>query len=694
MKFIWLLLLAIVLSTQLMSNGVAIFDAEDGYCFQLVNSDVNVVIENQVSIVTSTQTFKNDEDFPHFVKYAFPLFEDASATGLRWFVENTWFEAEISPTVQDSTMPGPGETAANLEDFLGSTPLYFNIPQGVQPDSLLKVELTYVQLLPYEFGDVSFQYLNNYSLIQSGMVEQQNLRIELYSDRTIDSVELISHNPTLLINDGNYAEIEVQILYLPANTNYELSYTLNSDELGLFGMSTSILPVDVPDEYGSGYFVFIAEPDPNDGVDVIDKVFTLIVDRSGSMSGNKIIQARNASSFIVENLNEGDRFNIVDFSSSVSSCWDSHAEYNPATEEIALDYISSINASGSTNISEAFNVAVPQFDTANDDTANIIIFFTDGEATAGVTETNSLLEYVQNLIIQTATDINLFTFGIGPSVNTQLLTLLASQNNGLSEFLGSDDLEEIITQFYLTIRNPVLLNTSMSFMPEGIVLETYPEILPNLYQGQQMIVAGRYTQPVNVSVSLSGNAFGVPVTYDYELVLVDSASTRYQFLTKIWAKSKIEDLLIEYYTLDEDSAEAQILYDEIVEISLAYGVMTPFTSFTPPGTDSDDETIEDGENNNSPVSYSLLGNYPNPFNPTTAIKFQVSNELNKIVVIKVYNIKGQLVKLLAMRVNGNGIYEIVWPGLDQKGIKVSSGTYFYTIDFGNAILSSKMVMIK
>lgn len=693
MKQTIFILISVLMAIQIFPNGVAIFDAEDGGCLKLTESYVNVVIENQVSLVTATNTFRNTENWPYFVKYAFPLYEDASATGLRWCVENIWYEADISPTIQDTTMPGPGEIDPNLEEYLGSTPLYFNIIQGIQADSILTVELTYVQLLPYEFGDVDFIYNNEYSLIQTDILDTQFLRIDLFSDRLIDNITLLSHNPTMMINDGYHAELESQINYAAADNDYHARYSLNADELGLFGMSTFLDSGDVPDEYGQGFFVFIAEPDPNDEVDVIEKVFTLIVDRSGSMSGTKIVQARNASSFIVENLNEGDMFNIVDFSSSVSSCWNGHVEYNPSSEQEALNYISGFNANGGTNISGAFDVAIPQFETANDSTANIIIFFTDGRATSGITETNALLAHVHDLIDQTETNLNLFTFGIGSNVNTQLLTLLASQNNGLSEFLGNDELEEVISTFYLTIRNPVLLNTQMSFDPSEIVTETYPDPLPNLYQGQQMIVSGRYNLPVNITINLSGTTFGIPVDYEYELTLSDSSSQRYQFLTKIWAKSKIEDLLIEYYSYDEDSEEAELIREQIIEISLAYGVMTPFTSFTPPGTGLEENEI-DPDNSNTLMPYVLLGNFPNPVNSYTAFKFQVKNDLNDIVIVKIYNVRGQIVKLLAIQVNGPGIYQIGWNGLNQKGEKVSSGTYFYTVDFGDAILCAKMILIK
>ena len=156
-----------------------------------------------------------------------------------------------------------------------------------------------------------------------------------------------------------------------------------------------------------------------------------------------------------------------------------------------------------------------------------------------------------------------------------MLTLLATQNNGLAEFLGNDILESRITEFYLQIRNPVLLNTQMSFLSESVV-ETYPDPLPNLYKGNQMIVTGRYLQPGITTVRLSGTAFGNEVSYDYQLQLADTAIQKNQFLTKIWAKHKIENLLIQYYVLDPNSQNAETLKQQIIEFSMAYGIIKEF----------------------------------------------------------------------------------------------------------------------
>ena len=126
-------------------------------------------------------------------------------------------------------------------------------------------------------------------------------------------------------------------------------------------------------------------------------------------------------------------------------------------------------------------------------------------------------------------------------------------------------MEENISEFYLKIRSQVLLDTKISFSPV-VISETYPDPLPNLYQGQQMIVAGRYLEPVPVTVELSGNgAFGEEVSYNYPINPSDSAATKYQFLPKIWAKLKIESLLVQYYSLDPESPAAEAIKQEIID---------------------------------------------------------------------------------------------------------------------------------
>lgn len=683
----FLLSIQFILSVNILySNGVSVVNASTGVYLKLTESNVLVNCESQVSIVTATQYFFNNLGTDKNVKYAFPLPEGASATSLRWKINGIWYQAQINPNSQDTGLPG-GTMNTNLRNHLGSTPLFFTIPQTVKADSVLIVELTYVRLLPYSFGNVNFTFPNNYRLIQTAMLNKQKLDFYLESPRTIDSIKLLSAHPlTQFSNLGNSAYIQSIIYEAEATANYQIKYSLNLNQLGLYAYSTLIPQAQVPDSFG-GFFTFIAEPDPSGNTQTIRKVFTLIVDRSGSMSGDKIIQARNAAKFIVQNMNDGDKFNIVDFSDNAAAFKNNHVYYTPGSRDSAINYINTFQAIGGTNISGAFSLAVPQFSTANDSTANIIIFFTDGQATVGITNTTQLLTHVYNLIQSTETNIFLYNFGIGSDVNVQLLTLLGSQNNGLAEFLGNDELYSRITDFYLRIRNPVLLRPTVSFSPNNVI-ELYPNPLPNLYKGQQMIVSGRYLQPGPVTVTLSGYAFNHPVTYQYSFNRIDSNNTRFQFLTKIWAKQKIEYLLVKYYALNPNSPEAIAIKNQIIQISVAYGVISPFTSF------GSVTGVSGNPGNNIPEAYKLLGNFPNPFNPSTTIKFIVNKNINKLATVKIYNVLGQLVKTLNIDIKGKGAYEIKWLGDLQDGKSAPTGIYFYVIDFGDALLASKMVLLK
>jgi len=577
-KFYIISILFLLFTSSLFSNGVGIVDNSLPLYVQLINSSVAVYVENQVSVVTTTQEFFNNIEADTSIQYAFPLPEDASATNLRWKINGIWYEAIIAPTGNDTTGGGGGpDPDPFLLEYLGPTPLYFTIPQILKADSSLIVELSYVQLLPYSFGNVLFNYPNRYTLIQSEPLMEQGLDLVLVSERTIDSIRCPSHPSAFITNNGDTAGVLINLTQASADSNYNIIYSLNLNELGLFSFSTFLDDsASIADTISGGYFVFIVEPEPS--AEVINKVFTLIVDRSGSMSGTKIIQAKNAAQFIVQHLNQGDKFNIVDFSSDVASFSPTHVNYTPENEAAAIAYISGFVANGTTHISGAFDTALPQFGTSNDSTANIIIFLTDGRPTTGITNTQELVAFVDSLVNQLEATIMLNAFGIGNDVNAQLLSLLAANNNGLAEFLRDDELESRISEFYLKIRNPVLLNTQMSFTP-NVLYDIYPDPMPNLYIGQQMLAAGRYDEAPPVALTFSGTRFGQAIEYNYDLSLVDTSIVNYQFIPKVWAKKKIENLLVIYYSLDPNSSQAIEIKNQIIWLSIKYGVLSPFTTF-------------------------------------------------------------------------------------------------------------------
>jgi Ca-activated chloride channel family protein len=678
---------------NLCSVGFIIDSSEDDYYDLVILDEViyNVNIENQAAIVKVEEGFINNLGREITPRYYFPMIEGASAVMLRWFQNNQWYQANISASPQNP-QGGPSSYPYFIEDYLGEqVPTIFDFPLELAAGDSIKVEFTYVQLLPYAFGQVNLFLKNKYTNFQASALSHQELNIDLVSDREITAYTIDQLGNQYSEIGVNQVHTHYEVYETGALLDYNVNFSLNQEELGLWSMSTYL--DSVVDNQEHGFFTMIVEPDPSENTQVIDKVFTLIIDTSGSMDGNKIIQATDAASYIINNLNEGDIFNIISFSSGVYSLWDSHQEFNEANKQIALSYVSSLEADGSTNISGAFDLAVPQFNESTSDSANIIIFMTDGEQTAGITNTNTLISHIAELFSACDVPVYLFNFGIGYYTNEVLLSTTSNNHNGFATFLGNDQLYEVITEFYNMIRNPVMLNPEISISPANVLVDLHPISLPNLYKGKQMIISGRYSEPVDIEITFSGLAYGSEVSYQYSLTLADSSFTNYAFLPKVWAKQKIEDLLREYHTYPENSSDAQELKDEIIELSQLWGIITEFTSFSGDGVDNYDEELEQEQVEDTSV-ISLLGNYPNPFNPETTIRFEIKEDFNDIMFIKIYNLKGQLIKVLEVKVDSKGQYSVVWKGDNQAKQPVASGLYFYKIEYADHSAHGKMILMK
>jgi len=88
----------------------------------------------------------------------------------------------------------------------------------------------------------------------------------------------------------------------------------------------------------------------------------------------------------------------------------------------------------------------------------------------------------------------------------------------------------------------------------------------------------------------------------------------------------------------------------------------------------------------------ITQNYPNPFNPETTIRFGLTKGIN--VKIKIYNVKGQLVKQLVNADYEPGYHKVVWTGKDNNSKKVASGIYFYRLEAGGKCYTHKMLLLK
>lgn len=680
----------------LYAAGVAVIDAPTNDLVKSVTCDIDIDISNQVALVTTSQLFINDRHHNVNVKYAFPLPEQASATRLRYRLHDTWLEAKLTASPPDTTLPGSGGSGGSvhwrLDEYLGDTPFYFEIDQSLEPHDSLEIELQYVQLLIQSHGEVSMVYPGGLDVVQSAALERISVQANIESQQTVSDAAIEPCQPTDLIQIGNTVSLAWQGNQLPQDLT--VRYTVTSDELAMFGLATRIPDAQLPDPWG-GFFLVGVVPPISEQISSIGKRFTFIIDCSGSMTGNKIVQARKAARYIIDHLNPQDWFNIVTFSSSARTLFDTH---KPADNDfcnqakVFIDH--QIKASGSTNIGAAFGMAIDDYRWSSKEEANIIIFMTDGLPTAGIRNTDELCSYIAGESQSQSAPLSVFCFGIGHDVNKQLLTRIADNHQGKAMFIADQEVEPRISALYKDVCNPVILDAQLSFDRDDVV-QVYPQTISNLYQGQQVLITGRYQHSGPLHLQLNGQAFGQPVQYDFDLTLPDTLEPQYHFLPQVWAKQKIEQMLVDYYLLEPYTSEAQTLKQQIIEFSISYGIASPFTSFTPPTTAVEEELeTESDEQVARPEIAELLGNHPNPFNPATTIQFRVHELLTRMVEIRIYNALGQLVRILPLEVSRTGLFSILWDGRNEHGMALPSGVYVYVIDLGEMQLTGKMSMQK
>ena len=152
------------------------------------------------------------------------------------------------------------------------------------------------------------------------------------------------------------------------------------------------------------------------------------------------------------------------------------------------------------------------------------------------------------------------------------------------------------------------------------------------------------------------------------------------------------------------ASEYSLAIGENIEVTVSFtpetaGEYTGSVAITSNDTNNPEATIAlsgTGNGTNSddliPLVTELQGNYPNPFNPTTTIKYALNADTK--VELEIYNIKGQAVKTLVNENQAAGYHSIVWNGKDNSNRQTASGIYFYKFKAGNIVSMKKMILMK
>ncbi|MBI4662535.1 MAG: VWA domain-containing protein [Verrucomicrobia bacterium] len=549
----------------------------------------DIRIRDQIASVAVEQEFYNPNPGQLEGTFLFPVPKGAQIKKFAMEIGGKPVEAELLPAdrarrIYEDIVRKMRDPA--LMEYAGRDLIRVRI-FPIEPQSRKRVTLSYTQLLRAEAGLIEFVYPLNTEKFSAKPIRNVGLKLDIETTRALKTIYSPSHSVEVKRQGSNRATIGYEVRDAKPESDFQLYYAAESDGIGIHLMTYRPAGDD-------GYFLLLASP----GTDVADqkivpKDVAFVLDTSGSMAGKKLEQAKKALQFCVENLNESDRFEIIRFSTEVEPLFDGLVEASKQRREKAADFIKSLRPMGGTAIDEALRKALalrsvgdgvhrrpeisaatvnePAAGVADQNRPFVVIFLTDGLPTLGVTNEDQIVAGVN----QKAANTRVFCFGIGNDVNTHLLDRITESTRAASQYvIPEEDIEVKVSNFFTKIKEPVLANLKVDFPETVRVSKLYPNALPDLFKGEQLVLVGRYSGAGSGSVVVQGTAGRATKRFAEDVKFAESAA-EHDFIPRLWATRRVGYLLDEIRLHGENKE----LKDEVTELARQFGIVTPYTAY-------------------------------------------------------------------------------------------------------------------
>jgi Ca-activated chloride channel family protein len=534
--------------------------------YEVESVRLSVDISEQRARVLLSQTVRNTGDGILEIDCLVPLPLNGAVGGLTLVADGRELAGQIYP--REEALRIYQEIVSRLRDpalleFAGHG-LFRARAFPVAKGASASVDLTMEYLLPKDGGRVDLDFPLAGSLTQGRTVGRQEITVRI---RGASVGAVFSPQEGVSVSrEGDLTLAGLVLEKVSPLPSFQLHYQESPGPVG--GMLLS----HKPEKGEDGYFLFLAEPSVSAEGPELAKTVVFALDRSGSMSGEKFRQAQAALSYVLERLGPEDSFSLVDFASDVSM-WRPELELmSAAAREEALSYVRSLRSGGGTNIEGAVAAALDQ---ELGDKPAYLILLTDGEPTVGETDEIRLAEAARKS--DRGRGVRIFTFGAGDGVNARLLGRLSGDSSGQNVFVAPrEDIEDKVSSFFNKLTSPALVKPALD---TGLrTNRLIPPVLPDLFRGSQLALAGRYPSGGKAVLKLTGQAGGERQTFEYPADFADGPVANGQQIALLWAQRRAGQI-IEEIDLAARAEPNPELVDELVALSRRYGIMTPYTSF-------------------------------------------------------------------------------------------------------------------
>jgi Ca-activated chloride channel family protein len=533
---------------------------------------VTVTIQDQVAVTHVDQVFYNPNDWSIEGTYIFPIPFGAAVTNFTLWIDGQPVQGKIldageaRQTYEDIVRQMQDPALLEYADRDAMQARIFPISPGGER----RIELEYSQIIEAENGLVRYIYPLNTEKFSTQPLDDVSVSVDVKSSVPIRASYSPSH-PVVISKDGLYHFIAgYEETNVKPDSDFVLYYSIGENQ------AFHLLSYREPNDEGDsdGFFALLLAPRPDSGNVILPKDIILVLDRSGSMEGEKFFQAQSALRYILEHLNPEDRFNLIAFSTTIETFANTMQETSQV--DAAISWVDRLSAVGSTDINRALLEAVSNVD---QERPTYLIFLTDGLPTEGVIESGDILK---NLESAASPNLRLFPFGVGYDVDTYLLDSLAGNHHGVSTYvLPGEKIDEILSAFYAKVSTPVLTDLELDF-GDVVAYDLYPFPFPDLFDGSQIVVVGRYREGGVTDVTLTGKVNNQTQTFTFQDQIFSTDSLQLgsevvnlQFIPRLWATRKIGYLLNQIRL----QGPQQEFIDQIVHLSIRYGIVTPYTSY-------------------------------------------------------------------------------------------------------------------
>ncbi|MEV0201377.1 VIT domain-containing protein [Nonomuraea sp. NPDC050691] len=550
----------------------------------LESVDVTAAVSGLVAGVEVAQGFRNPFDVTLEATYVFPLPDRAAVTAFRMEAGDRVIEGVLKERGQaradyDRALR-EGRRAAIAEE---ERPDVFTIRVGnILPGDRVTVRMSLSQPLPYEDGAATFRFP---LVVAPRYIPGTPLDGPSAGDGTMPD--------TGAVPDASRITPPVLLPGFPAPVRLSLAVTLDPAGLDLRDVSSSLhvveedghtvrlrpgerldrdfilrlgfdastsLQIDTGETEGGATFALTVVP-PALEAPRAPRDLVLLLDRSGSMAGWKMVAARRAAARIVDTLTSADRFAVLTFDSVVEQPFEGLVEASDRNRYRAVEHLARVDARGGTELLEPLREAVALLPPAEGrERVLVLVLVTDGQ----VGNEDQILEQAGGAL----SAMRVHAVGIDRAVNAGFLGRLAGLGAGRCELVESEDrLDAAMDQIHRRIGAPLVTDLALKGLDAEPGTVTH---LGAIFPGVPLRVYGRLRggEPRGTTVTVRGLAAGEPWERQVTATAVDNPALR-----AVWARAHLR-ALEDRYAMGEHELEA-----EIVRVSLEYGVLCRFTAY-------------------------------------------------------------------------------------------------------------------